>query len=272
MSNNIAALIDYFASLITSPMKPQRRMMALELASERLQQTARVETSRGTMRFVCSSARALHDPLAFHYSEPETVAWIDDWIKPGEVLWDVGANIGVYTIYGALADGVRVIAFEPSAASFGALVGNIEINQMGSRVQAFCLALADRTGIDYLHMSDTSVGQSMHAFGQLETVGGIVAPAFSQAVPGIAIDDACSIFGIDRPDHIKLDVDGTEEKILRGGSRTLSEVRTVSMEVSGESGRAAANFLQEAGFFRVGDLASAARNQLFVNRSKVSVP
>ena len=49
----------------------------------------------------------------FSTKEPETLEWIDE-IPQGSVLWDIGANIGLYTCYAAKARGCRVFAFEPS--------------------------------------------------------------------------------------------------------------------------------------------------------------
>jgi FkbM family methyltransferase len=263
MSKTFARAIYRFANLMTATLPPKRRSLTLALVGEQLLQIAEVRTARGILRFACPTARSLHDPLAFHANEPETLRWIDAQIRPGETMWDIGANIGVYSLYAALTRGVRVIAFEPGAASFAALVRNIELNGVGDRVSAFCLALNDRTGIDYLHMANTGAGHSMHAFGQLETVQGRLAPVFSQAVPGITIDRAREMFGIPAPDHIKLDVDSIEEKILRGAAETLPSVRTIAMEIDGDSGRSAMRFLLDAGFALADDDGPATRNRIF---------
>lgn len=111
MSKTIAGMIGRFAGLATSCMKPKRRAVALALASERLQQVRTVPTARGDLAFCSPTARALLDPLNFPGDEPETVAWIDDFIADGEVMWDIGANIGLYALYAALGPGIRVLAF-----------------------------------------------------------------------------------------------------------------------------------------------------------------
>lgn len=221
MSKTIAATIDAFARLVTAHMLPQRRASTKALASERLSQTHRVVTARGDMEVWCPSARALHDPQGFGKDEPETVSWIDDHLKPGETLWDIGANIGLYTLYAALETRVKVLAFEPSAASFATLVRNVELNGMDGRVQPYCLAFSDRTGLDALHMANTESGHSMHAFGQLDTVEGRLRPKFSQAVLGFTIDDFRHRFDLPAPDHIKLDVDSIETKILKAAFAPL---------------------------------------------------
>jgi FkbM family methyltransferase len=267
MSKHLARLIDGFARAATACLGRNRRLLTLALASERLRPVAVVTTGGKELRFDCPTARALHDPLAFHTGEPETLRWIDRHVRSGEVVWDIGANIGVYSLYAGLGPDVTVVAFEPSAASFAALVRNIEMNGLGARVHAYCLALSDRTGADFLHMAATGAGHSMHAFGQLETVGGRLDPVFSQAVPGVTIDDACALFHLPAPDHVKLDVDSIEVKILRGGVRTLARVRSVAMEVTGESGAVAADFLRQCGFETEARHGAQPRNEIFLNRS-----
>ena len=226
-------------------------------------------TARGDLVLCCPTARALHDPLNFAKDEPETVAWIDEFIRAGDVMWDIGANIGLYALYAALGPGIRVLAFEPGAASFAALMRNVESNAMGDRIAAYCLAFDEATGLDRLHMMNTGAGHSMHAFGPGGAAGWPTAPVFSQACLGFTIDDFRRIFAAPPPDHVKLDVDGNEAKIIRGGRRTLAGAKTVLVEIEdrggdGEAGAAAA--LAELGFCAAQDFNQAgARNQLFLN-------
>ena len=270
MSKTIAKAIASFASLVTAHMSPQRRASTKALAAGQLTQTIRVPTGRGDMFVFCPSARALHDPQGFGKDEPETISWIDQHIEPGETLWDIGANIGLYTLYAALHPQVTVLAFEPSASSFATLVRNLELNTMGDRVAAYCLAFSDTTKLDALHMANTESGHSMHAFGQTETVEGPVDTHFSQAVMGFSVDGFRDHFGLSAPDHIKLDVDSIEIKILKGAAKTLPHVRTVMVETYGtdrpDGSNEIADLLDTAGF-RLSDATppGQGRNQLFLN-------
>src|SRR4051812_37306235 len=65
----------------------------------------------------------------FSTKEPETLEWIDG-IPEGSVLWDIGANVGLYTCYAAKARGCRVFAFEPSVFNLELLARNIFFNQL----------------------------------------------------------------------------------------------------------------------------------------------
>ena len=269
MSKTIAGMIGRFAGLATCYMLPHRRALALALASERLQQVRAVPTARGDLVLCCPTARALHDPLNFAKDEPETVAWIDEFIRAGDVMWDIGANIGLYALYAALGPGVRVLAFEPGAGSFAALMRNVESNAMGDRVAAYCLAFDEATGLDVLHMMNTGAGHSMHAFGAGGAADWPTAPVFSQPTLGFAIDDFRRIFDAAPPDHVKLDVDGNEAKVIRGGRETLAGAKTVLVEIEdrgGDGALGAAAALTELGFRAADDFNQAgARNQLFLN-------
>ena len=267
MSKTIAGMIGRFAGLATCYMLPHRRALALALASERLQQVRAVPTARGDLVLCCPTARALHDPLNFAKDEPETVAWIDEFIRAGDVMWDIGANIGLYALYAALGPGVRVLAFEPGAGSFAALMRNVESNAMGDRVAAYCLAFDEATGLDVLHMMNTGAGHSMHAFGAGGAADWPTAPVFSQPTLGFTIDDFCRIFEAAPPDHVKLDVDGNEAKVIRGGRATLAGAKTVLVEIEDRGGAGGAGAaLAELGFRAADDFNQAgARNQLFLN-------
>ena len=65
----------------------------------------------------------------FSSKEPETLAWIDSFHEDS-VFWDIGANIGLYSLYAARHKNCRVIAFEPSFFNLEILVRNINLNNL----------------------------------------------------------------------------------------------------------------------------------------------
>ncbi len=220
----MARALHGLARAATSVMRPRRRAATLALLHDATLQVVSVPTSAGSLRMLCPSSRALHDPQGFGRDEPETVAWIES-LPADAVLWDIGANIGLYALFAAMR-GLRVLAFEPSAASFAAMVRSAEINGLDRRIEAYCLALDEAPGLARLEMASSAAGHSMHSIG--------AGPArFSQAVPAMSIDRLVSDFGATPPSHIKLDVDGIEAAILRGGQATLAGVREVLVEVEG---------------------------------------
>ena len=144
----------------------------------------RVETRHGPLIFVTTHPQALQYPREFETREPETLAWIDAFETPCR-FWDIGANIGVFSIYAGLRAGIEVCAFEPAAANYAALCRNIEANRLDDRVQAYCIAISDRTELGKLHLSGTNAGSVFNAFESTEDCfGNAIAVVFRQGMVG----------------------------------------------------------------------------------------
>jgi FkbM family methyltransferase len=256
----------------TGWMQPYRRRMTRTLVAEALTPPLEIAVGREILRFFCPTGRSLHDPGHLFTDEPETLAWIDS-LPVGDTLWDIGANIGVFTLYAAKIRGLRVVAFEPSASSYAVLVKNIELNELADRVDAYCVALSDQTKLDHLYMANTGAGESMHAFGQAVTVRGEMKAIFRQSVPGFSGDDFGRIFGLTAPDHIKLDVDSIELAVLKGAAALIeSRVKTIMVEIiDGKNGELIRNFLKTAGFVEDEQtgFSRESRNSLFRRASDI---
>lgn len=154
--------------------------------------------------------------------EPETIEWIDSFTA-GTVLFDIGANIGVFSLYAALHRQCDVYAFEPEAKNYACLNKNILLNGLGRRVKALNVGLHDRTCIEFLQLHGLESGAALHALGEaVDWRKQRFAAKFEQAVLAFGLDDFIEQFGVPVPSHIKLDVDGNEDRIIRGGKRTFS--------------------------------------------------
>ena len=166
--------------------------------------------------------------------EPSTIAWIASF-APGEVLDDVGANVGMYTIWAAAARGTRVFAFEPEAQNYALLNRNILLNELGGRVTAYCAGLSDEAGVSELHLSDLTAGGSCHSVGEkVDFRHQAMQPAFSQGCIALRLDDLVAQGVVPMPQHIKIDVDDFEPKVVRGASQVLADprLRSLSIEVN----------------------------------------
>ena len=168
--------------------------------------------------------------------EPDTIAWIDSFVHPGDVLYDVGANIGQYGLYAArrLQGKCRVFAFEPEALNYAKLNRNIVLNGLTGEVTAYCLAITDRTALDTFYVKSFAPGAALHTWGRPVTQGeAAFEPKNRQGSMGVTIDDLTERFGLPFPTHIKVDVDGIEESVVRGARRALTDrrLKTVLIEV-----------------------------------------
>jgi len=218
---------------LTAVEKPWRRADTRLRVSEYLLPRHRIASRRGPLVFVTTHPQALLYPHDFETREPETLAWIEGFQTPCR-FWDIGANIGVFSLYAGLRPGVEISAFEPAAASYGALCRNIEANDLGARVRAYCVALSDRTELGSLNLSGTNAGSVFNAFASTEDCfENEIEVVFCQGMVGFSVDDFRRLFRLPAPNYLKIDVDSTEERILAGASETLRDpdLRSVLIEL-----------------------------------------
>jgi FkbM family methyltransferase len=184
--------------------------------------------------------------------EPGTIAWIEQ-MSAGDVLLDIGANVGLYALCAARFRGVRVFAFEPESQNFALLNTNIHLNALQDSVLAYCVALADETRFDALYVSSFEAGASCHSFGESLRPDGLpLVAAFRQGCFATTLDALTGSGAIPVPRHIKIDVDGIEHKVIRGAARTLADrrVSSVLIEINGKCDAhwGIVDFMLEQGF------------------------
>jgi FkbM family methyltransferase len=246
--------------------------MRAELAS-RSAPLYRLATAHGPLTFRCGSAESVKAAARFVYDEPETVWWIDQIVQPGDCVWDVGANVGLYALYAASRVGVggTVVAFEPAADNYAALCRNVALNPMAASVQAFCAALADGTSAATLHLTSQDAGRAAHVFGRAEDGASGEARPHTQSALGFSADDFLDRFAVRAPDHVKIDVDSIEERIVRGGASAFANTRSIIVELNiGETADSHKASLRQAiealGFHELTDVAARfpdRRNRIF---------
>lgn len=174
--------------------------------------------------------------------EPFTVAWLES-LPAGEVLFDVGANVGAYALVGALRPqgALRVVAFEPAYPTYALLCANVAHNHVGSDVSPLPVALGDRTGLTEFPLHDLRGGAALHDRAQA---------AYVQPAVSARADELVRSWGVPAPAHVKLDTDGAELAVLRGMGDLLSGVRSVLVELSREDDSAVDSLLRSAGLER----------------------
>jgi FkbM family methyltransferase len=160
--------------------------------------------------------------------------------RPGQPVFDVGAQQGVYALLAAAGSaGGRVIAFEPEPGNRARLEANVAAN--GARVTVVAQALSDKPGRALLHRSAGNTGgHSLIAF---------EGAADSVEVPVSTLDAACEEMGV-WPELLKIDVEGRAPEVLAGGLKTLAERRprvVMELENPGDLERARA-LLEKLGY------------------------
>ncbi len=175
---------------------------------------------------------------SYNDKEPETLNWIDTWVRDGDTFFDIGANIGVYTIYAALRHPrARVIAFEPEYANLHLLRDNIIENGLQDRIGVYSIALSNCSGISHLYIQDFTPGSALHTESReiLSMTFTEHPVVWREGICTFTLDAFCDATSL-HPNCLKIDVDGTEPKILEGAVRTLSSprLRTVIIELPNE--------------------------------------
>jgi FkbM family methyltransferase len=194
--------------------------------------TARLDYAPHRIRLHVDSAAALYRTHACR-KEPETVRWIEEYVRPGDVMYDVGANVGAYSLIAAKHCGgdIRVIAFEPNFATYDQLCRNIVLNGCEGSVVPYPICLTEAAGPIAFGHSSLEPGSALHVVGGGPTDA---APVYTQSMLGFSVDFLVKHLGFPTPHHMKIDVDGTEADVLRGATEALDSdrLRTIQVEVS----------------------------------------
>jgi len=172
--------------------------------------------------------------------EPETITWLDR-MDENDVLWDVGACVGSYSIYSALMYGVRVCAFEPAYYNHYILERNIEVNKLNDLVTAYPIAIGSTHHYDYLlHGRWSRMGSSGNNVysgkqaGVRDSGPGGDSAKDSKYKTGCVVDSINNLVnrGLPYPTHIKVDVDGAEPDIIKGALKVLPNIKSILIELN----------------------------------------
>lgn len=194
---------------------------------ERIQPNTKVDG----MTFYLPNTHVAWRVESMYTKEPDTVAWIRT-MQPGEIFYDVGANVGLYTLLAA-KQGLHVYAFEPESQNFAVLIRNLAFNQpLCAKAVAFPFCISNEQRVDTLRLSSLMPGGSCHSFASdLNYKREVKEWAYKQGTVGFTLDSLVYEVGMPCPTHLKVDVDGFEDRVVEGASRVLAEVRSVLLEL-----------------------------------------
>ena len=174
----------------------------------------------------------------FFSKEPETIEWIDSFEKKENLIfWDIGANIGLYSIYNSIKNNnSTTISFEPSSSNLRILSRNISINNLENRIKILPLPIShqDKT-FQTMNEGDFLEGGALNTFGEKYNYEGKEFDVkMKYSVLGTSINYLLDNEILDIPDYIKIDVDGIEHLILKGGNKYLmnKKIKSFSIEIN----------------------------------------
>jgi FkbM family methyltransferase len=199
-----------------------------------------VKIQHGLIEFKVDAVneRVLKRAETFAIKEPETLEWLQKVIRAESVFWDIGANIGIYSLYAAMiAKDCKVLSFEAEAQNYANLCKNIWINNLDN-IRPYVIGVSgessDGSFID-LHLSDVSTGGAVHNLGDRSPwfAGNVV---FRQPCYCSTVDNLVEKHALPSPTVLKIDVDGIETSILEGAKKILMKtVKTILLEIDSDN-------------------------------------
>jgi len=180
------------------------------------------------IRLKCPNSHARWRADTFFIKEPETLRWIDSFDQ-NETLLDIGANVGLYSIYAAIND-IKVYAIEPESQNYALLNQNLHLNNLSNNVVSLNLALSEDLEITKLFLSNFAPAMALHTVGKSEDyLHREMNAAFEQGILALPLDLLMDWSKGFFPNHVKIDVDGAEARIIAGAKKTLTDERLKSL-------------------------------------------
>jgi FkbM family methyltransferase len=153
------------------------------------------------------------------FAELEQMAFVAHYLRPGELFFDIGANVGIFSILAAATSGACCFAFEPHPATAALLRFNVRVNGLGDRITIVEAALGGSQG--HAHLSDVH--------GPMNHILPAESGAGSRPVRISTLDHEVAERGA--PTLLKVDVEGYEHAVFEGGDKTLRNPRLGALVV-----------------------------------------
>jgi FkbM family methyltransferase len=169
------------------------------------------------------SARDVNGAFAAGTYEPPIQRALARCLKPGDVFYDIGANVGFFSILAATltGSGGAVYAFEPVPDNVASIHRNVRLNGL-TNVKVHAVAVAATSGREELVLARNRGGASLASAGVH-----VPDPAATMPVRTVAIDEFIQRPNTAPPTLVKIDVEGAELGVLQGMQRTMRAHRPV---------------------------------------------
>ncbi|MEM1574242.1 MAG: FkbM family methyltransferase [Candidatus Methanomethylicaceae archaeon] len=167
--------------------------------------------------------------ILFRVHEPNFTNLLSNIVKDNDVIIDVGANIGYYTVlFCKRAYNGKIIAIEPNPLSFKLLQHNTKNFQ---NVKNYRMALSDKTGLVSFEVLKNITNLSRLSINE-KSRSSLTINKYVIQVPSTTLDNLILMLYLDKVDLIRMDVEGAELQILFKGMKTLKRFKpTIALEV-----------------------------------------
>lgn len=204
-----------------------------------------------SIRIAVDNWRTLKRAKTYSVKEPDTLDWLDSF-EPDSCYFDLGANIGQYSLYPVKKHGknIHVFAFEPQSINYYLLNKNIYLNKLENNITSYCVAVSGNSEFSKLYIPKFIPGGNRSQFGKEDLKNMKISANHIQGMFGVTLDDLCAVWNFPFPNYIKIDVDGIEVSIIKGAKNVLSNhaIRSVIVELgTDEEQQEAVNLMAQAG-------------------------
>lgn len=203
-----------------------------------------------SLKFVCDDDIEIYRAKTLFTKEEGTIRWLRDNVRPTDVIYDIGANIGIYSIFAASL-GCQVVAFEPQLLNACSLMRNILKNGFEKRITILTCALHDDESFLNFNYNSMRVGSSGSQLNHTtDESGKHFNPVMRELKYATTVNNIIGRLAIPLPDLVKLDVDGNELLILKGMSRALgaSLLRSIQVEMHPKDSSTVTQLLEDYSF------------------------
>jgi|TARA_B100000315_G_C14560833_1_gene580514 FkbM family methyltransferase len=177
--------------------------------------------------------------FAKYFLEKEkcTTEWIKEYFRKGDVVFDIGANVGHISLYISkqFDDDISIYAFEPGFANFNKLKQNILANSCPN-IKTFNMAFSNSIEIGGFCYKNVAPGRSQHSlFSKMHNDGMNIEVVLKDMILILTVDVFIDMFNVPCPSHVKIDVDGAEDNVIKGMEKTLKNksLQSINIEITG---------------------------------------
>ena len=192
----------------------------------------------------------------FFTKEPDTLKWLDKNGSNKKVLYDIGANVGIYSLYYSKKFNSSSYIFEPSFLNLNLIQNNLLLNNLEKKVTIIPNPVFSKTMISKLYQLRRIAGDAVTTFNDSNVFNKMLRKSKANnsqsinQIMSLSIDDLIEKNILKKPDLIKIDVDGNELEVLKGCRKTLKNNKKMSIliEIRKETYKLVSSILKEIGF------------------------
>lgn len=200
--------------------------------------------SEKKLKFYTPTKMASYRAHTIFSKEKDTIKWIETYGKTNRIFFDIGANMGVYSLFYAATHKSKVYSFEPSFRNLDLLSRNISLNNLNDYIYIISSPVFDKSMFNDFSKSTNTAAMAEATFGK-NTKYINTYKTLSVSLDGLVDNNL-----IERPNLIKIDVDGNEKEVIEGAKKIIKSDNCISIliETRDATSKFITKILSDSGF------------------------